>query len=167
MKTLFTLFTDYADADAAVAEMTDQGLRWQDMNAVVRADVATSAMDVSQRRANVEVTDEIGDGITAKGLDRILGGEQPVVLSDLGRVLAGGEEATMVVKSAQAEGRSRRNLVHVLEEFEVPESTGEAWTRGVERGGVLFWMQTEDEQASRAAELLRKHNGQQVGTYGA
>lgn len=136
METIFALFADYASAREAVEELRERGLRVEEMNAIIYAEVARGAMDVNLRTADVQASDELGKR-TLRGLDRLLATEQPVPLPPVGDVLAAGELANFVVAAAGAPD-AEGGFAAALVDFGVPPEAAEAYQRGVVDGGLLF-----------------------------
>lgn len=61
MKTIFWLFTDYKQARTAVRDLIDEGFTESRMNAIIDEQSAKDAMDVNWEKAQVQVTDEVGE----------------------------------------------------------------------------------------------------------
>jgi len=167
MKTIFALFDSYLDAHEAVEALLGQGFNEKEMNAVALQEAAKQNMDmmgVDLKQVNVDKSDKLG-AKTVGGLTQLFGGEQPVHVSDTGDLLAGGELATMLVTQAAATGTAAAPLMNVLQEYGVPQDVAEAFRSGVNEGGVLFWIRTEDERAPVASNALKAENGKHVGRY--
>jgi hypothetical protein len=155
MKTIFGLFESYQEAQTITRELLDQNFPIEEMNVIIQEKVAKEDMQVSLEKANVAVTDEIGEQ-TLQGLDRLLGGQQPVTLPVLEDVYAAGKLATILAKTAAAPGAADGGLKAALIDFNVPEETAQAYSEGIEQGGLLFWLRTSDDRASEATNILNK-----------
>ena len=164
MKSIFAQFDNYEDAQKAVDALVEEGFDEASMNAIVREQMAKRRLDVNLHEVDVMKSDAVGAD-TARGLTRLLGGQQPVPLPGVGEVLAGGNLATNVAQAASASGATDVGLKEALAKMGVPEETAESYRAAVEGGGVLFWIRVEDERAAEAANLLRAENGRQVSDY--
>jgi hypothetical protein len=160
MKSVFSLFMAYVDCEAAVDELLQEGFDGEELNVIVDAELAKSYMDVNLERVDIQATDELGE--EAMGLGVRLGAERPVRIPRLGTIYAAGKLATILAKTADAEG----TVKETLGEFGVPAPTAETYIEGVISGGLLFWIRTSDRRAAKAAEICEVHNGIQVITHG-
>lgn len=163
-KTIFALFDNYPDAKAALDNLLDHDFAEDEMNVLVREQLAKDQMKVGLHEVDVKKSDEVGD-ISVRGLPRLLGGQQPVHLPGVGNVLAAGNLATVMARSASSTGAEAEGLKQALKEMDVPENLAVTFRESLEEGGVLFWMRTDEEKAPEAASVLRKENGQHVADY--
>lgn len=163
-KTIFALFDDYADAEAALDNLLEHDFTEDEMNVLVREQLAKERMDVNLHAVDVKKSGEVGD-VTVRGLPRLLGGEQPVHLPGVGNVLAAGELATLMARSASSTAAADQGLKQALVEMNVPEDRARDFREALEKGSVLFWMRADEEQAPAAANVLRKKNGKHVADY--
>mgnify|MGYP006288951789 CR=1 FL=1 len=132
-----------------------------EINVIVDAEVAKSHMDVNLERAAIEATDVVGD--EAMGLDIILGAERPMEVHPLGNIYAAGEIATILANAAAAPDTT--GIEQMLEEFGVPSSKVGVYVETVATGGLIFWIRVDDDRASEARAILRKHNGFDIVSY--
>lgn len=164
MKTIFSLFEDYTNAEEAVDALLEEGLDIESLNVIVREEVAKENLDVDLRLVNVQKTDAVGQQ-TVRGLTQLLGGEQPVHVPDTGDVLAGGELATFVTKEAASSYAPGVALREALRDLGVPKDAAGAYQEGVEGSGVLLWVRSSDERAPAASTILETGNGKLVADY--
>ncbi|MHB0857598.1 MAG: hypothetical protein ACYC5M_08520 [Anaerolineae bacterium] len=162
MKTTFALFGTYDEAREAIDQLVAQGLGEEQMNAIVLSDVAREHMDVNREKVKIRMTDAVGER-TVLGLAAMLGGEQPVQVPEMGRVLAAGDEATILTKHATNPGAAS-GFREALLDF-MAEDVADAYLAGVKSGGILYWIRSEDDRAGEVANILRQR-GQRVGSYG-
>ncbi|WP_119069455.1 hypothetical protein [Aggregatilinea lenta] len=149
MKTIFALFDTYEDAKAAVEGLLERDFTPDQINVVLQAPVAKTGQ-------------ESGDGSAT--LDRLTREEQPVLLSGSGPVIAAGDLATMLVKSAAAPGTG--GLTDALQDLAIPETVAEAFASGVEEGKVLFCVKTDDDRrAENAHTVLATYSARYPGDY--
>lgn len=162
MKSIFSLFEQYQHCEAAVDDLLQAGFEQEEFNVIVSAKVAKTHLDVDLDAVDVKATDEVGQ--ETKGLDVLLGVEQPIDVPRLGRVYAAGEIATIMAKAVEA---PRTGTVdETLEEFGVPGSMTETYIDAIANDRLLFWVRTKDERASQAGEILRRHNGKKMFGHG-
>jgi len=161
MRTVFSLFDAYEDCETAVDELLDEGFKEDEMNVIVDEEVAKTNLDVKLDRVDVKATEELGE--EARGLDVLLGVEQPVAMPRVGDVYAAGKLATILAKTAAAPDTG--GLREALIDFDVSEPAAGAYEEAVSNGALLFWVRSSDERASEAASILRDHNGINVTSY--
>lgn len=163
MKSVFALFGTYEDVRDTVDELIEEGFEQEEMNVIVDEEVAKGDLNVDLQRVDVKATDELGEEAT--GLHVVLGVEQPVEAPRMGEVLAAGEIATILARTAAAPGGG--SVADTMEEFGVPPSMTGTYIEAVIDGAYLFWIRTSDEEAPQAEEILRVHNGSNLISYGA
>ncbi|RIK42002.1 MAG: hypothetical protein DCC55_10345 [Chloroflexi bacterium] len=164
MQTIFAQFKNIPDAGAAVKALTNAGFPREEINVIVQDQHAKSALDFNRSRANVDVTDEVGD-IELSGLALLIGGQQPVKTTTLGNVYATGIMATTLIKAATEPGQTTANLETAFADFGVPEATAEAYCTGIRNGNLVLWLRTQEGRAAEAANLLRTHHAESLVTY--
>ncbi len=156
MMTIFGLFKTYEKAGAVVDELMEAGAEPSSMNVLVKSDVAKPAMDVNLRRAGVATSDEVGE-VELHGLERLVGGEQPMPLPGLGDVYAAGELATFVATAGQEHRDKDSGLEAALHEFGLNAKTAATYYRGIEEGEWLIFVRADDDEAKRLLSVLRKY----------
>ena len=160
MQSVFSLFENYEDSANVVDALLEAGFDQDEMNVLVDAKLARSAMDANLERIAIKATDEVGEA--SQGLDVILGSERPIVVPRLGSVYAAGDIATIMAEAAAAP--DTEGLEGAMEEFGVPSP--QTCIESIVNGGVLFWIRTEDERVSEAADIFRVYNGLKITSYG-
>ncbi len=164
METVFGLFDTYAEARKAVAALLEQGYDAEEMNVIVEANVADTAMDVNEARVDVKVTDEVGEQ-ELHGLDRLVGGQQAVSGPAMGPVYAAGDGATLLIKMALTPRAAGSGLAQGLEETGVPADVAATYAEDVRGGSILFWITVPDERLTEAVNLLKTYKGKYVERY--
>jgi hypothetical protein len=159
MKSIFALFDPYQDIKDAVDELIAEGFDEEEMNVIVDEEVAKGDLDVDLQRVDVQATGELGEEAT--GLHVMLGVEQPVEVPRMGEVLAAGEIATILARTAAAPGEGSADT---MEEFGVPRAMIETYIEAVIEGSYLFWIRTSDEEAPQVEDILRVHNGSHLSS---
>ncbi len=161
MKSVFALFLEYEDCEAAFDEMIREGFDQQGINVITKEEVAKTHMDIDLERVHVKATDELGSEST--GLDIQLGTQQPVKLGEVGRVYAAGDMATIIAKAAAAHEEGLRETVP---DFDVSAPAADAYVYGLVNDGILLWSRADDDRVSEVANILRENNGMRVSGYG-
>jgi hypothetical protein len=162
MRSVFSQFKNYADADEAVRTLQEKGFVGDDINVLVLAQVAKSNMDeVNLARVHVDVTDAVGEQ-ELSGLALLVGNEQPVHVRGVGPVLAAGQLATILANTATETSRADDDLQTMLVSYGIPEETAGSYHAVLTNGGVLAWVRTGDSRVGEVAEVFRSHNGKAV-----
>lgn len=166
MKTVFALFDEFSKASGAITQLQEHDFALDDMNALVLENVAKTQMETNLAKINVNVTDEVGSASDElEGLARLVGGEQPVSVPEVGNVYAAGDLATILTKSFS--GPDSTNLQEALREFGVPDDAAAAYAKGINEGSVLLWVRSDDEKASNASNVFRNRGGKHITNNGA
>lgn len=158
MKTVFALFEEFENAYKAVDRLREKDFDSGKMNVIVLKDIAKDAMEVDLERVKVKKTAQVGEKSVA-GLDALLGGQKAVDVPDVGEIYAAGSLATVLVRSASAPGAVEGGLEAALQEFNLTEEAAEGYRRGLEEGGLLFFIRSQDEKASDIVQTLRQNKG--------
>lgn len=157
--TVFALVDTYREAKELVDELMGEGIDVEDMNVIVKSEVAKSTMDhVDFSQMGVDVTDEVGEQ-RYQGLDYLIVGEQAVDLVGLGEVFAAGELATLMTKAAtRPRDEDGTAMAAALREFSVAAATAETYYEGLDGAGWLVFVRTEDDAAQDAKATMRIHS---------
>lgn len=159
MEAIFGLFGAYDQARSAVGLLIEHRFRPESMNVIVQDYVVKDWLRGLLGRANVLATE------LKPGLDRIMAGERPVSIPDVGDVFAAGAEATTLARAASlAESRSE-GLEETLKNFGLPEEVAADSVADLKGGGVIFWVKSDDARAPDAAVILKEHKARHVGSY--
>jgi hypothetical protein len=162
MRTIFSRFEHFAEADEAVRALQAQDFPEDAINVLVNAKVAKSNLDeVNLARVHVDATDAVGEQ-ELSGLALLVGNEQPVNVPGVGPVLAAGQLATLLAGSAVPSSQGSDDMQSLLEEYGVPADTAARYCSALSGSGVLVWVRTDDERIGEAAELFRGHGGHDV-----
>lgn len=149
MKTIFAMFDTYEDADAAVQGLLERDFTRDQINVLLQEPAAKTGQDTR-------------DGTTALGI--LVYAEQPVTLPGAGPVIASGELAAMLVRSAVALGPGG-GLLAALVDMAIPETVAEAFANGVQEGKILFCIQCDDDRAEYAQTVLTTYSARYPGDY--
>lgn len=160
MKTIFGLFRTYPEAEPAVHELLHRRFKPEQMNVLVQSGAADVHPHAEPARPQADVAERLGIG-----LDTMLAPKRPVTVPGVGNVYAAGTLAGLVVKTAALPGAAGDGLQAALVDLGVPADVARTYADGVGRGGVLFWIRVDDEEAPKAANMLRNMKAVQVGSY--
>lgn len=183
MRTTFALYENYDQAKAAVDELLNKDVDPQSINILVQKSAVESAWDVNERTIRADVSDELPvkehfaleeQRIRRKAeedkqrnkeldiLDGMLGRLQPIRTNLAGELLASGDVAKMLARTA-APGQSA--LKDTFKEFGIEETTAEAYSEGIRNGQFLVFVRSQDEKSGVVKELLNKSKAKNVATF--
>ncbi len=162
MKTVFSLFKDYQNAEEAVDRLLERGFDQEDMNVIMQEETADNEMDINQRTADVHKTAALGEQILF-GLDKILAGRQPVATTEIGKVRAAGNIASMITRTAITPGTSME-FEEVLQDFGLKEADAQAYLKGLQEGDLLFFIRSDKERLEEVYNLLRQYKAEQISS---
>jgi hypothetical protein len=163
VRTIFALLQDYSEARTAVHELRHSGFAQSDLNLIVLVSAVDNYSGTTPARVEPDTAERLGG--EAAGLDGMLAGRPTTNLPDVGRAYVVGELATMVAKAAMRPGLAEGAFPTALSEIGVPAATARPYADGVRRGGLLLWLNVDDERAGRAAEVLRLRHGEYVANF--
>ena len=155
MQIILAVFPKFDDAKEAVRYMLTENVEESDINAVTQDWVFKSHTDADLGAINVEITQ------MPPGLERILGGEQPIDLPDTGSVYAAGKKATVLAKNATDSGSGFKVT---LQEFGVPEKAAEGIQEAIRNGGVLLWVAVDEAKAPTVGDIFKLNNAHHITT---
>ena len=153
MRTIFALFEGYGEAKRAVDELVSKGFDPGDLNLIVQEPAARKNIDAGKG-------DRPDEGQMTP-IDRLIAGQRPTVVPDVGNVVAAGNAATTMVETASA-GSSPSSLRDALIGFDVPDEMAGFYRDGVCDGGVLLWMRTDDARAPELANVFSSTKGEEM-----
>ncbi|NPV09836.1 MAG: hypothetical protein HPY83_17985 [Anaerolineae bacterium] len=163
MRTVFGLFRSYEDAETAVHDLLHRRFDPEQINVVAQGHAATSHIRQTPERDQLDLTESLGG--TAFGLDRLLAGKQSVAVRDAGELLAAGDLAVTLVRTASAPGAAGEGLRMALLDLGVPNQAAEAYRAGVQAGGVLLILSVADERAGEGAQALQERHASHMAAY--
>jgi uncharacterized protein (TIGR02271 family) len=161
-KTVVGLFDDVHDAEAVVGQITELGVR-RDQISIARQDAGSSG-ETRTRTASAS-EDDGGMSGTAGGAatGAVVGGAAGLIASltslaipGFGPILAAGP--IIATLTGAGIGAAAGGLIGALVDAGVPEHEAEYYNEGVRRGGTLVTVRTEDALAPRIADVMNRHN---------
>lgn len=153
MKTVTGLFDTYADGQAAVRALENQGVSRDNISIVSRNEdgVVTDgdgAVDGAETGA--------GLGALAGGTGGLLAGLGMLTIPGVGPVVAAGWLAATItgLAAGAVAGGAAGGIIGALTDAGVSEDEANVYAEGVRRGGTLVTARVEDAMAPTAARLL-------------
>jgi hypothetical protein len=169
MKTVVGLFENYMDADRAVSELNARGFNRNEISVAARDSAVRDRIvgTTGQERAVAESAGAgaVG-GATIGGLGGLLVGLGALAIPGIGPVVAAGTLATVLGTTAAGAGigAAAGGIIGALVGMGIPETDATFYAEGVKRGGVLVTVQTSDDRASEALNIMRSANAVDVDT---
>jgi len=169
MKTVVGLFENYMDADRAVSELNARGFGRNEISVAARDNAVRDriAGTAGQERAVAESAGAgaVG-GATIGGLGGLLVGLGALAIPGIGPVVAAGTLATVLGTTAAGAGigAAAGGIIGALVGMGIPETDATFYAEGVKRGGVLVTVQTSDDRASEALNIMRSAKAVDVDT---
>ena len=143
MKTIVGLFDSFRDAQETIHDLEASGFNQDRMSVVTQHQVLAEEQDGGAAGAGAVIGAGFG----------VLAGLAAVTIPGIGLVAAIGPIIASAVLGAVAGG-----LIGSLVDAGVPAEQAEHYAEGVRRGGTLVAVATHDADASRAVEILSRHN---------
>lgn len=184
MRTTFALYESYDQAKAAVDVLLNKDVDKQSINILAQKSAVESAWDVNERTIRADVSDELpvkehfaqeeqGNRRKAEDdkqrnkdvdtLDGMLGRLQPIRTNLAGELLASGDVAKMLARTAAAPGQAA--LKDTFKEFGIEDTTAEAYSEGIRNGQFLVFVRSQDEKSGEVKELLNGSKAKNVATF--
>jgi hypothetical protein len=170
MKTVVGLFENYQDAERAVSELNARGFGKNELSVAardtaLRQRVVGGTTGKEQAVADSAAAGAIG-GATIGGLGGLLVGLGALAIPGIGPLVAAGTLATVLGSTAAGAGigAAAGGLIGGLVGMGIPREDAEFYAEGVKRGGILLTVQTSDDRASGALNIMRRANAVDVDT---
>ncbi len=173
-RTVIALYDDFASANAAVRDLTDNSFPRNDISIVANDASGEYGRYLSSKNAGVPGAGEsseaaagagVGAGIGAVigGLGGLLIGLGALTIPGIGPVIAAGPLAVALTGLAGAgagavAGGVAGGILGALADMGVPRETAQYYAEGVRRGGTLVATRTSDDMAERARDIMNSHN---------
>ena len=167
MKTVVGLFEYYQDAERAVNQLSSRGFGKTDISVAARDRVLQERVVGGKDQAVAESAGAGAVGGTAVGgIAGLLVGIGALAIPGIGPVIAAGTLGTALATTAAGAGigAAAGGLIGALVGLGIPEEDAQFYAEGVKRGGVLVTVQTTDDRASEALNILRQANAVDVNT---
>ncbi|MGE5224048.1 MAG: hypothetical protein ACM3PY_16535 [Omnitrophica WOR_2 bacterium] len=165
-RTVVALFDSFADANASVRELVDNGFSRDDIS--IMANDATGEYGRYISGAGADNTTSgagVGAGIGAVvgGLGGLLIGIGALAIPGIGPVIAAGPLAAALTGLAGAgagavAGGVAGGLLGALVDMGIPNENAQYYAEGIRRGGTLVTVRTDDYMSERARDIMNHHN---------
>ena len=166
MRTVVALYDNFSSANAAVRELVDRGFNREDIS-LMASDVENRYSPYLENRSITPATADAtgagaGIGAIIGGLGGLLVGLGALAIPGIGPVIAAGPLATALSGLIGAgvgavAGGVTGGLIGALVDLGVPEQQAGYYAEGVRRGGTLVVVQTSDDMADDARNILDRH----------
>jgi len=167
MKTVVGLFEYYQDAERAVNDLNARGFGRNEISVAARDTALKNRVVGGKEDAVAESAGAgaIGGGAVG-GIAGLLVGIGALAIPGIGPVVAAGTLATVLGSTAAGAGigAAAGGLIGALVGLGIPEEDAQFYAEGVKRGGVLVTVQTSDDRAQDALDIMRRANAVDVDT---
>lgn len=152
-KTIVGLYDEVSAAQDAVRELVDSGFSREDISMVTR-DGDVEGREGKDRGS--QVGESAGRGAIIGGVGGLLVGLGALAIPGIGPAVAAGPIAAALTGAGI--GAVGGGLIGALVGAGVPEDEAEYYAEGVRRGGTLVTVDTSDDMASKAVDILNRHH---------
>ena len=153
-KTVIGLFDRMEEARHVVQALIDHGFPRDDISLVsCRNDEGAYITERGDEQTRGAVIGA-GAGAALGGLGGLLVGLGALAIPGVGPIIAAGPLLTAL--AGVGIGAAAGGLIGALTDLGVPEEEAHAYAEGVRQGGVLLAVDTDDERADRAAEIMER-----------
>jgi uncharacterized protein (TIGR02271 family) len=151
-KTVIGLFDRMDEARQVVQALIDHGFESDDISLVSRQEGEYVTERGDERTSGVAVG--AGAGAALGGIGGLLVGLGALAIPGIGPVIAAGPLVTALAGAGL--GATAGGIIGALTDLGVPEEEAHYYAEGVRRGGVLVAVDTDDQRADRAAEIMER-----------
>jgi stress response protein YsnF len=168
MKNVIGLFDRFEDASQAVTDLVRHGFDRDKISLVANDASGDYRAQMGSDRGREETGKDVAGGAAAgAGVGAVLGGIGGLLVGlgalaipGIGPVLAAGPLAAALGGAGigAAAGAVTGGLVAALTDLGIPEEEANLYAESVSRGGTLVIVETQDERADQAVDILNSHN---------
>lgn len=169
MKTIAGLFENEQNADAAIRELQRDGFDRNHFGVITRNRV-TQKVDREEmiQEGTIQAESKLGPagGAAIGGITGLLFGLGALLIPGIGPVVAAGTIAASLgaVAGAAGLGAAAGGLLGALTSQGITEEDANFYAEGVKRGGVLVFVEAEEEHAPLVKEVMQKHGVVEIST---
>lgn len=168
MGTIVALFDNYTDAQRAVDMLVSRGFDRDSVSfaaqesAVTVANGANGTNYIEGTQQHAEVAEGVSTGALVGGGAGLLVGIAALMIPGVGPLFVTGVLASVIASTlaGATAGAAAGGLSAALAEHGLPEDTADLYAEGVERGGVVLSINTDNVQQAR--ELLQAANATNI-----
>ena len=161
------LYTDRDAAERGIRRFHEAGYEPNRIGIIARDrdEAGKLAEETGAGVAKGAATGAVAGGILG-GLAGLLVGTGALAIPGIGPVVAAGTLATVLGSTAAGAGigAAAGGLIGALVGLGIPEEDAQFYAEGVKRGGVLVTVQTNDDRAQDALDIMRRANAVDVDT---
>jgi uncharacterized protein (TIGR02271 family) len=157
-QTVVGLMDTIEEAHNVVQDLIDSGFDRDDISIMSRkdeeAEVVTEEKDITSGVGS-GTAKGAGAGAALGGIAGLVVGLTGLAIPGVGPIVAAGPLAAILAGAGI--GAVAGGIIGALTDLGVPEEDAHYYAEGVRRGGVLVTVATDDANADRAAEIMRRH----------
>ncbi|RJQ11272.1 MAG: hypothetical protein C4551_01365 [Bacillota bacterium] len=172
-KTVIGVFKSRGQAEKAVDELKEAGLREDEVSIVSRDERGdggggrgpeSRGGDADGDLADLDVAgQDVGTGVAwgggAGGAAGLLAGAGALAIPGIGPILAAGPLAALLT------GAVTGGLAGGLVDYGVPEARGREFEKKVKEGGILTVVHASDDKAGKVEDILRRNGAEDVESH--
>jgi len=172
MKTISRLYKDYNTGARVVDELERAGIPRDDISIVANNESGWFDRDGSTSRVDRDhdgrddraegAAAGAGIGATLGGVAGLLAGLGMLAIPGLGPVVAAGWLASTLVGAGV--GAAAGGIIGALTDAGISHEDAHLYAEGINRGGTLVTVRTDEVQAARAAEILDQDGTVDIGS---
>jgi len=159
MRIIFCLFPEIDYAKKAIETLLQAGLKEEEMNCIVQEAMAKEYLKIQSNELSYQKGTEQEK---LRGLKRLFGGQQPVNVSDTGRIYVAGTVATTMVGAAVEQ--PEKGLESVLKEFGLSAEIARKYIDGLSEGALLFWSRTDENKSGDVILIMERFLASDITT---
>lgn len=169
MKTIAGLFENEQNADAAIRELQHGGFDRNRFGVITRNRV-TQKVDREEviQEGTIQAESKLGPagGAAVGGITGLLFGLGALLIPGIGPVVAAGTITASLgaVAGAAGLGAAAGGLLGALTSQGITEEDADFYAEGVKRGGVLVFVEAEEEHVPLVKEVMQKHGVVEIST---
>lgn len=166
MRIVIALYDNFSSANAAVRELVDRGFK-RDNISLLASDAENRYSPYLENQSTTPSTadaTDAGEGVGALigDLGRLLGELGALAIPGIGPMIAAGPLAIALSGSVGAgvgavAGGVAGGLIGALVDLGIPEQVAGYYAEGVRRGGTLVLIETSDDLAENARDIMDRH----------
>jgi uncharacterized membrane protein len=162
--TIIGVFKSESQAERAVGELRERGIRSEDVSIIVRDDRRDRRTrggdgDSSLRMGRQDVGEGVATGGAIGGAAGLLAGAGALAIPGVGPILAAGPLA------AALSGAVTGGIAGGLVDYGIPEQRGRHYEEQVRQGNILAVVRCRRDKVDEASQILRRNGASDVETH--
>jgi uncharacterized protein (TIGR02271 family) len=155
VRTIVGLYDKFEDTQQVVRELTDAGFDKNNINLIAHDNNGKLSKQAGSGEKQ-DLKNGAVAGAAVGGIGGLLVGLGALMIPGVGPVLAAGPIAAALAGAGV--GAAGGALVGALIDLGIPEEQSHRYAEGVRRGGTLVTVQTDDQRANDALQIMNRHN---------